>query len=79
MTLNYCDLEKEDVDHTRAIKHNKLSSVDYPLELNYWEVKNFKDSGLPQNISDLDVSRLHFIALKMSFPTPYQTFQSKLI
>jgi hypothetical protein len=57
--------------------------VGYPLELGYWEgyweVENFKDFGLPPNISNLDVSRLHFIALGKSFPMSYQTPQLELI
>jgi hypothetical protein len=56
-----------------------MLSVNYPLELSYWEVENFKDSGIPPNISNLEFSRLHFIALGKSFPMPYQTPQSELI
>ncbi len=79
VTLNFCDLEKEDVDHTRAIRHNEVLGVGYPLELDCWEVEIFKDFGLPPNISNLDVSRLHFIALGKSFPMSYQTPQLELI
>jgi len=79
VTLNFCDLEKEDVNHTRAIRHNEMLSVNYPLELSYWEVENFKDFGIPPNISNLEFSRLHFIALGKSFPMPHQTPQSELI
>jgi hypothetical protein len=53
--------------------------VGYPLELDCWEVEIFKDFGLPPNISNLDVSRLHFIALGKSFPMSYQTPQLELI
>jgi hypothetical protein len=56
-----------------------MLSVNYPLELSYWEVENFKDSGIPPNISNLEFSRFHFIALGKSFPMPCQTPQSELI
>jgi hypothetical protein len=42
VTLNFCDLEKEDVDHTRAIRHNEVLGVNYPLEFGYWEVETFQ-------------------------------------
>jgi hypothetical protein len=62
VTLNFCDLEKEDVNHIRAFRHNEVLSVSYRLELNYWDVENFKDFGIPPH--------LQFGIFKASFYSP---------